>query len=300
MKTPRSRKKLSDFRSKRTKLPARSFALSTGRDHHPRDLIKPKVWRSITALPDDVSIRTSNDFGSPLALAWNYWGEWISVIDALQGVTPKGENSPLADAALTVGDDLQVSVYNALTGFYRAATGSLRSVVEQMTVGAYLELSRDQANLTKWQSQTESFGFGNAANLLVQIPSIADIERELKQATNDNLFHQKNGSDPGGLARRIFGVLNRYVHTQPGFTDGDIWDSNGPVYVPKAFVDWIRRFVLVYAYALLVSRLAQPKLIGLGHGSKYTAQSLFVEAVQLLPKNADSRLLSSVPARTWQ
>ena len=68
-----------DFRSQRFLLPKEAFAYAVGPQSHPTDLITPATWSSIMALPDDVSIRTTNHFGSMLKDLWWCWGEWTAL-----------------------------------------------------------------------------------------------------------------------------------------------------------------------------------------------------------------------------
>jgi hypothetical protein len=295
------RKKRLDFRSKRTRLPDSAFAIVRGRGGPPRDLIDPKTWRSITALPDDVSLSTSGHYGTTLKVAWSIWGEWTEVVGALPENDPEFRTPPIVEAALTVSDEFQASVYNSLTGFYQIAIGALRSVVEQITVGAYLELSRNPTAVARWRSKTESFGFGVAADRISRIPTVLGLEQSLMQKVGDNLFRQKNGENPGGLIRRVFEILNRYVHTQPHYTDGDMRQSNGPIFVPQAFGNWFYEYLLVYAYAVLAVRLACPQIHALGYGSKSTIRKIFEEAVDLLRDRDDGKkLLSAIPPAFWQ
>src|SRR2546425_10391686 len=66
-----------DFRSRRALLPREAFAYAAGPQSRPTALIPSDTWSSIMALPDDVSIRTTNHFGSLLKDLWWCWGEWI-------------------------------------------------------------------------------------------------------------------------------------------------------------------------------------------------------------------------------
>jgi hypothetical protein len=55
----------SDFRAIRIVLEPDDFALSSGEpDPPPSDLIDENIWHGIMTLPDDVSVRTSNHYGS--------------------------------------------------------------------------------------------------------------------------------------------------------------------------------------------------------------------------------------------
>jgi hypothetical protein len=55
-----------DFRAKRLMLEDSDFALAPGKYPGPTNLIQEYTWKSITSLPDDVSIRTSDKYGSQL------------------------------------------------------------------------------------------------------------------------------------------------------------------------------------------------------------------------------------------
>lgn len=56
----------SDFRAKRIMLERKDFAIAPTKYPGPTDLIRKKTWRDIVSLPDDVSIRTSDRYGSLL------------------------------------------------------------------------------------------------------------------------------------------------------------------------------------------------------------------------------------------
>src|SRR5262245_22722317 len=69
---------LSDFRSVRHKLESHEFAISEGQDIEPTDLVDEDTWTSITHLPDDVAIRTSDHNGVRFALLHSLWSDWIT------------------------------------------------------------------------------------------------------------------------------------------------------------------------------------------------------------------------------
>jgi hypothetical protein len=61
------------------------FALvSENPDHTPRDLIERNVWNSIVTLPDDVSVRTSNEYGQLLKGMDRCWDAWIESLATRQ------------------------------------------------------------------------------------------------------------------------------------------------------------------------------------------------------------------------
>ena len=83
---------------------------------------------------------------------------------------------------------------------------------------------------------------------------------ELRETVGDTLFDQKDYSNEGGFARGIFTGISDFSHSRPGRTDGDMRDSNGPIYVRLAFehTAWIHSEVIGLCFVLLL--IAQPKL----------------------------------------
>jgi hypothetical protein len=191
---------MTDFRSSRKKLPPEAFAISDGMDAPPTDLIPEETWNSIAHLPDDVSLRTSDHYGTCLKELWAFWGDWVTLVLDLQGPNQELADSAIARVALDSAAYFQASVHNALVGYYRLAFTSLRGVVENMTVGTHFELSSDQVRFSSWLTGDE-FGFGWAADQLRQNATVAQLEQELQAAAQDDLFRQRNTptGDEGGL-----------------------------------------------------------------------------------------------------
>lgn len=287
---------LIDFRSKRARLGPECFAISSGKEISPTDLVGKKCWNGIMSLPDDVTLRTTDQYGSALELLYNLWGEWTSVTYALQKTF---KDSAIAHTALDAGDHFHASIYNAVTGYYRLAFTSLRGVVENMSLGMQFHIAAAQKEFADWIAGGE-FNFGWAADHLTQNANVAALEQNLATATGDNLFRRRRPGDPGGFVRRLFRELSRYAHGAPGYNDGDMWRSNGPVFVSKSFEAWIECFLTVYCLAVLLSRLSDEKLEQLGFDSTFTARDLFHYVVEQLPNNSGARrLFSVVPVEIW-
>jgi hypothetical protein len=285
-----------DFRSKRVRLGPECFALSSGKEISPTDLVSKKCWNAITHLPDDVSLRTTDHYGTVLKLLDDLSGEWTCLSYALQKTS---NNSAIAHTASDAGDHFHASIYNAVTGYYRLAFTSLRGVVENMSLGMQFHIAAIRNEFADWIAG-EEFSFGWAADHLTRHAHIAALEQNLATATGDNLFRRRGPTDPGGLARRLFRGLSRYAHGAPGYNDGDMWRSNGPVFASKAFEMWIESFLMVYCLAVLESRLADQKLVQLGFDSPFTARDLFHYVVeQLAKKSGARRLFSAVPVTIW-
>src|SRR5262249_17462950 len=149
---------------------------------------------------------------------WQFWGDWIALVGALQDLVPSPRESPITVTAMDVTDYLQASVVNVLAGFYRLAFTSLRAVLEGMTIGLDLELSRDQRAFNEWMGG-EEIRFGGAADRCTAHAPVAALEASLRTAVGDELFRQARGSAPSGLVRRLFSEVSRYAHGLPGYRD---------------------------------------------------------------------------------
>lgn len=285
-----------DFRKSRTKLPPGAFAIGPKTDPSPSDLIDADTWNSIVSLPDDVSLRTSEHYGSVLKKFWDAWGEWICLVLALQGAVKKPSTSPIAHCAGATIDEVQASIYNALIGFYRLAFSSLRNILEQMTIGLHLELTDNQKIFSDWVNGDRELRFGWATDNVSHHSSVYNLERHLTNMTGDNLFQQKTQKKRAGFARRLYSELSQFTHGGPAFTNADLWDgSNGPIFVPKAFEKWSATFAKVYALGVLEVKLAQPKIKALGSGSSLTIRNLFKQIVNRVPqKEGGSIILQTI------
>jgi len=245
-----------DFRARRYMFEKKDFLHAEGEYSGPTNLIEEGTWISIVALPDDVSIRTSDKYGLQLEKIWDYWGMWTWVVRGIQALTTNPEESPTAIAACDATDEFQAATYAALVGFYRLAFSALRNVLEQVTIAVHLTLSNDAKSFRDWRNGEERVRFGWAADMLSSDPAVVILEKHLKAATNDSLFAQT----PKGLARRCFVEASKYTHGVAGFTDGDSRESNGPIFLPKTFLQWCVTALKTYAIVLHQIKLAHPAL----------------------------------------
>lgn len=252
----------SDFRAKRLMLEDSDFAVASGKYPGPTNLIQEDTWKSIVSLPDDVSIRTLDKFGSQLEQMWEYWGIWGRVVLAVQALSSNPTESPTAVAACDAADEFQAATYCALVGFYRVAFSCLRNVLEQMTIGARLAITSDAKSFADWRNGEDRIGFDWAADTLPKSPKVLALEQHLNASTADSLFAQT----PKGLARRLFVQFLKYTHGAAGFTDADSRESNGPIFVPETFLAWCVAAVKTYAIALHELRLAHTELKNLPYG----------------------------------
>jgi hypothetical protein len=106
-----------DFRAVRIVLEPSDFAIGSEHpDPPPKDLISEKTWNHLVGLPDDVAIRTSNDFGSILKEVSEFQSELVNVSLAMQELVSqagsKVEESPICHVLLVTSDELAASIYN--------------------------------------------------------------------------------------------------------------------------------------------------------------------------------------------
>ena len=291
-----------DFRAFRLMLEPDDFALGSDQPNEPpSDLIDKETWESMMSLPDDVSIRTSNEYGKTLKTLWFYWDQWNCLVGALQQEAGPLTPCPIAHVACDASDELQASIFCSVTGYYRVAFSCLRNVIEQMTVALQLELSGGLDRFQGWLDGQEELKLGWAADLLPKNASVSALESHLRITIDDDLFSQKGqGRLGGGFVRRLFGELSAFTHGAPGFTDSDMRNSTGPIFMREAYERWLNRFRQVYAVGVLEAQIAKPRIRSLAHGSNLTSRSLFDSVLAELPSGADGqKVLTSMPTSFW-
>jgi hypothetical protein len=241
-----------DFRAVRIVLEPNDFALgSEAPDPLPSDLVAPKTWRALTVLPDDVAIRTSDHHGEALAESYSLCCRWSEATGY--------DADPLFDPMLDAGNDLDNSIFNTLHGYYRAGFSALRSVLELLTIGACGSFANNRQIYADWRSGTAEFSFGSACTRLAVEPMLDRLNSELR-LSGQSLFDPKDSTRglAGGHARRWYGELCDYAHSRPGFADGDLWCSNGPIYVAEVFRHWRRAWLQTVSLCAVLVLLARP------------------------------------------
>lgn len=287
---------MSDFRARRFMLEKKDFAVASGKYAGPVDLISKATWNSIVVLPDDVSIRTSDKYGSQLETIWDHCTMWGRVVLAVQALGKDPRESPTAIAACDAGDEFQAATYCALVGYYRVAFSCLRNILEQVTIGIQLEANRDAQDFTDWRNGEDRIKFGWAADVLPRVPDIANLEHHLHTAVNDSLF----GKNPRGLARRLFAEFSKYTHGASGFADGNMRESNGPIFLAKTFLEWCVAALKTYAICLHQFKIVHPGLDGLPYGPPQAKLDEFRRAVIAdIPCNDRHRAFFQALADFW-
>ena len=62
------------------------------------------------------------------------------------------------------------------------------------------------------------------------------------------------------LGQGLYGQLSNYADSRPGFTSGDLWSSNGPVYDTAAFHRCLDIQIETFAACYLLTKIAKPNL----------------------------------------
>jgi len=288
---------LKDFRASRWVLLSNDFALPREGPSPPaRDLIDRETWESIIQLTDHVTVKTTNDFGRPIRLAKAIGDHWVSITLDIFGPGDKG-TSPFNQTVTNSLSELQASLFNAISGYYRTAIFVMRNALEHLTIGLDFELTPNRKKFDDWMngSDDKDIKFGSSADALASKDNVrvGQLETRLMAAAGDTVFRQKNHtkSYSGGFSRRHFGELSGYTHGAPGKTEVDLWKSNGPIYCPDVFKEWCELYGKTIALAYLMLRLSLPT--SEAHGPQL--KSLYEEARRLIPSGTDgAKLLAAV------
>jgi hypothetical protein len=182
------------------------------------------------------------------------WDAWIDSVGS--------RRDPLYDAILDAADEFQAATFNSLHGYYRQAFGCLRNALEVMAIATYCQ-TRMRTKLF-WQREAGKvkIEFREACDGLVSAPRLAALRAKLRQELNDSIFDPMiRKVDRGGWARRLYWELSEYEHSRPKFRNVDMWQSNGPVFSPRAFTTLAASFYETSALCFLMVKMARPKFL---------------------------------------
>jgi hypothetical protein len=237
-----------DFRAVRIVLEDEDFALVEGSEEPPTDLIDREVWNGIVTLPDDVAIRTSNHHGQLLRVLDQHCSIWVFAVDSVQ--------EPIGEAMLDAADEFRAATFNALHGYYRQACGCLRNALEAVTTAAACQASARADLLGKWKQG--KLGFGAACDVLQSTPALDSLRTKLAKHPGDSIFDQRTKTTRGGWARRLYSNLSGFEHSSPTCRNGDMWQSNGPVFAPKALCRVASIFLETSSLCFLLVKAVRP------------------------------------------
>jgi hypothetical protein len=237
------------YRARRAYLADHCFLEAPGGGKPPDDLLGEQEWGNLTTLATDVLLRTTDYLGSMVDDMLTQAYVWLRSLPADPAAAPM-----IFDAYLDAHDEFKAAPFIAAHGWYRQATAALRNALEVMTHAVRFVVRDDTRGFEAWRSGTsDSIKFGNSVDLIGQIPAIAGIEQRLGGA---GLF----GSRPDGVLRSLYSDVCRYAHSRPGHTNADIWQSNGPVFIGRAFTQFWLDFCDVLLVCHILLKIGYPPL----------------------------------------
>jgi hypothetical protein len=182
---------------------------------------------------------------------------WDGFIDSLSL-----RRDPIETAILDAADEFSAATYNSLHGFYRQAFGCLRNALETVAIATYCQVTGQRSLYKEREAGKSTIGFGTACDGLMTAPRLAVLRTRLRKELGDSIFDQRRGlSDNGGWARRLFSDLSEYEHSRPKFRNTDMWESNGPVFSPTAFIRLAAGLFETAALCFLMIKTARPRFL---------------------------------------
>ena len=131
-----------------------------------------------------------------------------------------------------------------------------RHALEAMTHVCRYAVANDEVGFNAWRSNSkEPPKFGNSVDFIGGKPAGKTLDATIG---GKGLF----GHKPNGVLRALYADVCRYVHSQPGYSNGDIWQSNGPVFVPRAFTQFWLDYCDTSLACLALRKIAHPAAKG--------------------------------------
>lgn len=227
---------LNDFRARRFILEEDDYGLIAEAEPEPYDVVDRETWRSIQALPEEVSVFTSDLHGSLLKRQHQTWAGWIDRVCRWMDKSRRRPAMPLGHAMLDTADEFQAATFALLHGYYRQAIGGLRTALELMAVGARYQSDPKNAKYLRWKDGIGDLGFGKMRDELSCLRRLVGLNEHLQSRGMRRFAHK---SDPHSRSRspsnswmgHLYDFLCRYAHGRPDFNHVALWGgSNGPVY----------------------------------------------------------------------
>jgi hypothetical protein len=214
------------FRGQPQYLADHVFLSVSGGGKPPTDLVPRAAWEGLIDLPTDVLLRTTDYLGQMVDDLHAQGSGWIHAMPSEPELAPF-----MFEPSLDASDEFQAAPFAALHGWYRQATAGLRDALEGVAIGSASAVRNDTRRYAEWRAGEHEPKFGNAIDLL---PSDARLAAFDQACGRGGLF----GRRPDGVAIAMYRKLCRYAHGNAGHTNYDIWQSNGPVFIGRAFTQF--------------------------------------------------------------
>lgn len=153
--------------------------------------------------------------------------------------------------SLIAGEEFEALVFNTVHGFYRQAISSLRVALETLVMAAGFAVTGDLASFQAWQHGDLEAKFGRARVLLRDSVEGRAID---VAAGPGGVF---GDADSSWLNAR-YKCLCDYAHSRAGRGNGGFWESNGPLFIPRALATVEREFRETVVVCYLLQRIAWP------------------------------------------
>lgn len=202
-----------DFRRERAYLADHLFALSSGKSPDPTDKVPRGAWRRLMQLPTDVVLRTTDYQGSFVADCVRQSAAWINA-------SPLGpdQSSVMSIPAMDAWDEFEAANFVASHGWYRQGRSCLRLALEVVAQGAGYAAKGADDDYRKWRDRGGQ-------------PDWSKSIGRLKDSGPPDVMNQV-----WPILDRLYGDLCKTVHGAVGHSNSELWESNGPIWAPKAFV----------------------------------------------------------------
>lgn len=237
-----------DFRRERTLLSPSVFFWEDGEPDMwapPDDLIDRGAWDHVMGLATHVALESSGHAGSTISRLNQLSSDWTAS-------WPAPGSAPFMDyPVLIAGEEFDALVFNALHGYYRQAIGCLRVALENLAMAAAFAVAGDSKSFQSWQQGNLEVKYGRARILLRDSTEGRQIDGFASQTS---VFGDADGSWMNARYKR----LCDYAHSRAGHDNGGFWESNGPLFVPRAVATVEREFRETLALCYLLERLGWP------------------------------------------
>lgn len=201
-----------DFRRYRAYLADHLFALSDGPSSPPTDSVPQEPWRGVIDLPTDVLLRTTDYQGTIVNEVYQQTKVWVFAMPE-----EEGRSIFVAGASFDASDEFQAALFCAMHGWYRQAAACLRTALEVMAAATAYGANGNRTGLDRWRNGQTEPKFSRS------LGAINSHERR------PDLYNYKTG-----VLGLLYKDLSDFAHGRRGSTNVDLWQSNGPIWVPEA------------------------------------------------------------------
>ena len=213
--------------------------------HLRRILIPEERWDHVMTLPTDVALKSSSYEGSAIARMATLETQWI-------WSWPEVDEAPfMGEVVLLADEEFDALVFNTLHGYYPQAIGCLRNALETMMAAAALAVTDNHELFGRWRRGEQQIGFRKARRWLMGSAEGTQVDRFMAP-------HSVFGDDDSSWTNSRYARLCAYAHSQAGYNNADFWESNGPIFVPRALAIVEQEFRQTLALCYLLLRLGWP------------------------------------------